>query len=90
MIRLPTARRRTCQSLSALRVGIPGFMTPGDHRPRPRNRRGDRCDLANAPEAKPLRRGVSVSIMIVGQAPGRVAEETDIVWNDRSGDRLRD
>ena len=28
--------------------------------------------------------------MIVGQAPGRIAEETGIVWNDRSGDRLRD
>ena len=28
--------------------------------------------------------------MIVGQAPGRVAEESGIVWNDRSGDRLRD
>lgn len=29
-------------------------------------------------------------IMIVGQAPGRVAEESGIVWNDRSGDRLRE
>ena len=34
--------------------------------------------------------GSQCRIMIVGQAPGRVAEETGIVWNDRSGDRLRD
>ena len=30
--------------------------------------------------------GPECRIMIVGQAPGRVAEETGIVWNDRSGD----
>ncbi len=29
-------------------------------------------------------------IVIVGQAPGRKAEETRLVWNDLSGDRLRD
>lgn len=29
-------------------------------------------------------------IIIVGQAPGRVAEETQLFWNDLSGDRLRD
>lgn len=29
-------------------------------------------------------------IAIVGQAPGRVAEETQLFWNDASGDRLRD
>ena len=34
--------------------------------------------------------GPECRIMIVGQAPGRVAEESGIVWNDRSGDRLRD
>ena len=34
--------------------------------------------------------GSECRVMIVGQAPGRVAEETGIVWNDRSGDRLRD
>ena len=34
--------------------------------------------------------GPDCRIMIVGQAPGRIAEETGIVWNDRSGDRLRD
>lgn len=30
------------------------------------------------------------SIAIVGQAPGRKAEETQLFWNDLSGDRLRD
>ena len=34
--------------------------------------------------------GPECRIMIVGQAPGRVAEESGIVWNDSSGDRLRD
>ena len=34
--------------------------------------------------------GPECRIMIVGQAPGRVAEESGIVWNDRSGDRLRE
>lgn len=29
-------------------------------------------------------------ILVIGQAPGRVAEETRIYWNDKSGDRLRD
>jgi len=29
-------------------------------------------------------------IVIVGQAPGRIAEQTGLVWNDASGDRLRD
>lgn len=29
-------------------------------------------------------------IAIVGQAPGRKAEETQMVWNDLSGDRLRE
>jgi len=29
-------------------------------------------------------------IIIVGQAPGRKAEETRLFWNDPSGDRLRD
>ncbi len=29
-------------------------------------------------------------IVIVGQAPGRIAEETRLYWNDLSGDRLRD
>ncbi len=28
-------------------------------------------------------------IVIVGQAPGRIAQETRTVWNDKSGDRLR-
>lgn len=29
-------------------------------------------------------------ILVVGQAPGRVAQETRIPWNDQSGDRLRE
>ena len=29
-------------------------------------------------------------ILIIGQAPGKKAQDTGIVWNDRSGDRLRD
>jgi len=29
-------------------------------------------------------------IVIIGQAPGRKAEETQMFWNDPSGDRLRD
>ena len=29
-------------------------------------------------------------IVLVGQAPGRIAQETNMVWNDISGDRLRE
>lgn len=29
-------------------------------------------------------------ILVVGQAPGRVAERTQLTWNDRSGDLLRE
>jgi uracil-DNA glycosylase len=29
-------------------------------------------------------------LVIIGQAPGRMAQETRIPWNDKSGDRLRD
>lgn len=29
-------------------------------------------------------------LVIIGQAPGRIAQETRIPWNDKSGDRLRD
>ena len=29
-------------------------------------------------------------LVIIGQAPGRVAQETRIPWNDKSGERLRD
>lgn len=29
-------------------------------------------------------------LVIIGQAPGRVVQETRIPWNDKSGDRLRD
>jgi uracil-DNA glycosylase len=33
---------------------------------------------------------VTSQLVIIGQAPGRVAQETRIPWNDKSGDRLRD
>lgn len=33
--------------------------------------------------------GPHAHIVIVGQAPGRIAQDTHIPWNDRSGDRLR-
>lgn len=33
---------------------------------------------------------VDARILIVGQAPGRKAEETRLFWNDLSGDRLRE
>jgi uracil-DNA glycosylase len=29
-------------------------------------------------------------LVIIGQAPGRVAQETRMPWNDKSGDRLRE
>ncbi len=29
-------------------------------------------------------------ILIIGQAPGRIAQETGIPWNDKSGDNLRE
>ncbi|GBG95475.1 uracil-DNA glycosylase [Ligilactobacillus salitolerans] len=29
-------------------------------------------------------------ILVVGQAPGRIAEKTRLTWNDRSGDLLRE
>ena len=32
----------------------------------------------------------AAKILIIGQAPGRVAHESGIPWNDQSGDRLRD
>lgn len=32
----------------------------------------------------------SSRLVIIGQAPGRVAQETRIPWNDKSGDRLRE
>lgn len=77
-------------------LAYPGFMTPEITDPAV-------CAIAEEIAADPAnasftKRGVQplfyagpeCRIMIVGQAPGRVAEETGIVWNDRSGDRLRD
>lgn len=34
--------------------------------------------------------GPHARIVVIGQAPGRIAQETRIPWNDKSGDRLRD
>lgn len=34
--------------------------------------------------------GAGARIVVIGQAPGAVAEETRIPWNDKSGERLRD
>lgn len=40
---------------------------------------------------EPLYRAVeNARIVIVGQAPGRIAEESQMMWNDLSGDRLRE
>jgi uracil-DNA glycosylase len=51
------------------------------------------CDLcaAHLPFApKPIFAAApSARLAIVGQAPGRVAHETGVPWNDRSGERLR-
>lgn len=33
--------------------------------------------------------GKKSSILIIGQAPGRIVHKTNIAWNDKSGDRLR-
>ena len=33
--------------------------------------------------------GVKSSIIIIGQAPGRIVHQTKIPWNDKSGDNLR-
>ncbi len=33
--------------------------------------------------------GPDARIAIIGQAPGRIAQDTHMVWNDKSGDRLR-
>ncbi len=43
-------------------------------------KRGERPVYAANPKAK---------IVIIGQAPGRIAQEKHVPWDDRSGDRLR-
>jgi uracil-DNA glycosylase len=37
-----------------------------------------------------LAAGPRSRILLIGQAPGRVAHESGVPWSDRSGDRLRD
>lgn len=54
--------------------------------------------MADAMNDSYTRKGISplfkasedTRIVIVGQAPGRKAEETQLFWNDLSGDRLRE
>lgn len=47
------------------------------------------AELPNEP--RPLLAATASSrILIIGQAPGRIAHETGIPWNDASGKRLRD
>lgn len=49
------------------------------------------CEPALPLGAKPLVQGsAQARILVIGQAPGAVAHETGIPWNDRSGLRLRD
>lgn len=49
------------------------------------------CENALPLGARPLVQGsASARILLIGQAPGAVAHETGIPWNDRSGARLRD
>ncbi|HHT97881.1 MAG TPA: uracil-DNA glycosylase family protein [Clostridiales bacterium] len=54
--------------------------------------------MADAMNTLYTRKGISplfkaskkAQIAIIGQAPGRKAEETNLFWNDLSGDRLRE
>lgn len=49
------------------------------------------CEPALPLGARPLVQGsANARILVIGQAPGAVAHETGIAWNDRSGVRLRD
>ncbi len=46
-------------------------------------------DLPNEP--RPLVVASALSrVLIIGQAPGRIAHETGVPWNDKSGERLRE
>ena len=46
-------------------------------------------DLPNEP--RPLVVASALSrVLIIGQAPGRIAHETGVPWNDKSGKRLRE
>lgn len=41
-------------------------------------------------ESKPIiSLGKSCKLLIIGQAPGKIAHETNMPWNDKSGERLR-
>lgn len=48
------------------------------------------CAAALPQQPKPIFRvGATARLLIVGQAPGRLAHETGLTWNDPSGDVLR-
>lgn len=49
------------------------------------------CEHALPNEPRPLLSAAASSrILIIGQAPGRIAHETGVPWNDASGKRLRE
>ncbi|MFN0132939.1 MAG: uracil-DNA glycosylase family protein [Phycisphaerales bacterium] len=49
------------------------------------------CERELPNEPRPLlAASVSSRIVIIGQAPGRIAHETGVLWNDASGKRLRE
>jgi len=49
------------------------------------------CESALPNEPRPLlAASASSRILIIGQAPRRIAHETGVPWNDASGKRLRD
>lgn len=49
------------------------------------------CELHLPNEPRPLVvASASSRVLIIGQAPGRIAHETGVPWNDKSGERLRD
>ena len=47
------------------------------------------ADLPDGPRPV-LQLGDTARIVIISQAPGRIAHETGVPWNDASGDRLRE
>ena len=52
-----------------------------------------KCDLCRAHLPQPpnpvFQFSESVKLVIIGQAPGRLAHESNTPWDDKSGDRLR-
>jgi uracil-DNA glycosylase len=49
------------------------------------------CEHHLPNEPRPLVAASAMSrMLIIGQAPGRIAHETGVPWNDKSGERLRE